>query len=398
MSGELSLIAPAMLATMVAYVITGDASVYHAQPPTRLDSPAHRDDYALPLMQRVSVRETLEAVGGAPPPVVPSDAPLTVASAALRESGSTAALAREDGRIVGIITLSDLARTPPSDLDSVRVGQVISREIVSAYPEETLYTAWLRMTRRGLRQMVVVERGKPGRRVGLLSLDEVRQVLRLQRLGARPAATPSASAAPTAGADGAAAAIRPTDDAPSASVSRGTAPSATMRETANDPFGALRVEDVMQRSPAIIEESTPLEDLRSAVYRDGCALVVDATGKLAGIIVVRDLRERGSSEAGKRLLARDIATRNIVTARRRERLRTAIRRMVRAGLRQLPVVDGDQPGAPVGLLRRTDALSAFDRLTPHEESGATNAGQLPTTPAPASQPSTREETAARPQG
>lgn len=75
MSGRLSLIAPAMLATMEAYVITGDASVYRVQRPTRLDSPAHRDDYALPLMQRVTVRETLDAVGGDPPPVAAHDAP-----------------------------------------------------------------------------------------------------------------------------------------------------------------------------------------------------------------------------------------------------------------------------------------------------------------------------------
>jgi CIC family chloride channel protein len=382
MSGELSLIAPAMLATMMAYVITGDASVYHAQRPTRLDSPAHRDDYALPLMQRVTVRETLEAVGGAAPPIVASDAPLTAASEALRHSGATAALAREDGRIVGIITLSDIARTPPGDLDAVRVGQVMSREIVSAYPDETLYAAWLRMTRRGLRQMVVVERSRPSRRVGLLSLDEVRQVLRLQRLSVRPTASAAA-------ADGVAPTVRPGDESPAASLARVAIPPGVPPTPANDAFGSLRVEDVMQGSPAIFDESTPVEDLRPAVFRDGCVLVVDATGKLTGIIAARDLRERGGSAGVKPLLARDIATRNLVTARRRERLRTAIRRMVRAGLRQLPVMDSDQPGPPVGLLRRTDALSAFDKLGPQDDAASPTVGAPPTAPAPTSQPTTR---------
>ena len=397
MSGELSLIAPAMLATMVAYVITGDASVYHAQPPTRLDSPAHRDDYALPLMQRVTVRETLEAVGGAVPPVVASDAPLTAASELLRQSGAAAALAREDGRIVGIITLTDIGHTPPSDLETVRVGQVMSREIVSAYPDETLYTAWLRMTRRGMRQMVVVERNKPSRRVGLLSLDEVRQVLRLQRLGVRPTAPTTQTAPPsTAAADGAAPATRPADESPAASLARVAIPPGAT-EPANDPFATLRVEDVMQRSPATFEESTPVEDLRATVYRDGCVLVVDASGKLTGIIAVRDLRERGTVNGDKPTLARDIATRNLVTARRRERLRTAIRRMVRAGLRQLPVVDAEQPGPPVGLLRRTDALSAFDRLEPQDDVTTPRTpaqpgdGGAPTSaePAPTNLPTTR---------
>lgn len=358
MSGELSLIAPAMVATMVAYVVTGDASVYRGQVPTRLDSPAHRDDYAMPLMQRVSVRETLDAVGGAPPPVVASDASLAHVSALLRESGASAALAREDGRIVGILTLSDLARTAPNELDTVRVGQVVSRAIVSVYPDETLYAAWLRMTRRGMRQMVVVERGKPNRRLGLLSLDDVRQVLRLQRISARPA-THAEQEAATATARPAA-----------------TQLDARRSESNDDIFASLRVDDVMQRTPPTVGESTPLADLRPIVYREGSVLVVDAAGALTGIITLRDLRERGSGEDETPLLAREIATRNLVTARRRERLRVAIRRMVRAGLRQLPILDSEQPGVPVGLLRREDALKAFDRFAPTEEPS----GESPTSP------------------
>lgn len=385
MSGDLSLIAPAMLATMVAYVITGDKSVYHAQPATRIDSPAHRDDYALPLMQRVSVRETLDAVGGAAPPVLASDTPLKSAAEALRQSGAPAALAREDGRIIGVFTLSDIARVAPDDLDAMRVGQVISRQIVSAYPDETLYAAWLRMTRRGMRQIVVVERGKSSKRVGLLSLEQVRQVLRLQRLVPR---APAAAAGDGAG-EAVASAARAGDASPAASLARGVIPAGAAAAPPGDPFAALRVEDAMQSEFTTFAETTPVDELRAAIYRDGCALVVDATGKLAGIIVGRDLRERVASDAGKPLLARDIATRNLVTARRRERLPVAVRRMVRAGVRQLPVVDGDAAGALIGLLRRTDALAAFDRVEPVEESLSASAGQPPTASTPSSRSPTR---------
>jgi CIC family chloride channel protein len=44
MTGEFSLIVPAMLATMVAYLITGETSIYEGQVDTRLDSPAHQHD------------------------------------------------------------------------------------------------------------------------------------------------------------------------------------------------------------------------------------------------------------------------------------------------------------------------------------------------------------------
>lgn len=391
MSGDLSLIAPAMLATMVAYVITGDSSVYHAQPATRFDSPAHRDDYALPLMQRVTVRETLDAVGGATPPVLASDTPLKQAAEVLRQSGAPAALAREDGRIIGIFTLSDIARVAPDErdgLDAMRVGQVISRQIVSAYPDETLYAAWLRMTRRGMRQIVVVERGKSSKRAGLLSLDQVRQVLRLQRL------VPRAPAAAAVAGDGVGDAAPPAtlaaEPSPAASLTRGVVSASAAQEPQRNPFAALRVEDAMQPTPPAFAETTPVDELRAAVYRDGCALVVDTTGKLTGIIVGRDLRERGATDGGKPSLARDIATRNLVTARRRERLPVAVRRMVRAGVRQLPVVDADATGALVGLLRRTDALAAFDRVESAAEAITAGSGQPPTAPAPSSHPTKRQ--------
>ncbi|HEY8326698.1 MAG TPA: CBS domain-containing protein, partial [Ktedonobacterales bacterium] len=124
--------------------------------------------------------------------------------------------------------------------------------------------------------------------------------------------------------------------------------------------------------------------------RDGCALVVDTTNKLTGIIVGRDLRERGATDGGKPSLARDIATRNLVTARRRERLPVAVRRMVRAGVRQLPVVDADAAGALVGLLRRTDALAAFDRVESAAEAITAGSGQPPTAPGPSSHPTKRQ--------
>jgi CIC family chloride channel protein len=47
MTGEFSLIVPAMLATMVAYLITGETSIYESQLDIRLDSPAHKHCYAV---------------------------------------------------------------------------------------------------------------------------------------------------------------------------------------------------------------------------------------------------------------------------------------------------------------------------------------------------------------
>ena len=174
MTGEFSLIVPAMLATMVAYLITGETSIYESQLDTRLDSPAHKDDYALPLLQSMSVRQALG-------PGLATAGLETSASAMmkmLRENGAQSIPIVEDQCLVGLVTATDLARVPPADAEVVRARQIMSRRIVYAYPDESLYDAWVRMTRRGLRQLAVVERGDTHKVVGIVTLKDIARLLR----------------------------------------------------------------------------------------------------------------------------------------------------------------------------------------------------------------------------
>jgi CIC family chloride channel protein len=50
MTGNLSLLAPAMVAVAVATLLVGDTTIYRNQVDTRADSPAHRDRFAFPLL------------------------------------------------------------------------------------------------------------------------------------------------------------------------------------------------------------------------------------------------------------------------------------------------------------------------------------------------------------
>jgi CIC family chloride channel protein len=50
MAGSYSLLLPAMLSIFIAYVATGPTRLYAEQVPTRLESPAHRGEYALDLL------------------------------------------------------------------------------------------------------------------------------------------------------------------------------------------------------------------------------------------------------------------------------------------------------------------------------------------------------------
>jgi CIC family chloride channel protein len=179
MTGEYALIAPAMLATMVAYVVTGESSIYESQVPNRLDSPAHKDDYTLPLLQSLTVRDAMvEGLSGALAIATP-DTPLDQSAVVFRERQAVSVPIIEGGRLVGVVSAADLGRVGTQELPTARARQVMSRRVLRAYPDESLYQAWLRMTRSGVRQLAVVNRAEPDQFVGILTARAIAQLLRL---------------------------------------------------------------------------------------------------------------------------------------------------------------------------------------------------------------------------
>ncbi len=177
MTGDYALIAPAMLATMVAYLVTGDTSIYEAQVPTRLDSPAHRNDFAMQLLQTLTVGEVMSAgLTGALATATPTTS-VDELSQLLRERQVTSIPIIDEGRVVGIVTGTDLGRVRPQDALSAQARQVMSHAIIHAFPEESLYEAWIRMSRRGLRQLVVVDPSEPTKLLGILTMELIGQVV-----------------------------------------------------------------------------------------------------------------------------------------------------------------------------------------------------------------------------
>ncbi len=186
MTGEYSLIVPAMLATMVAYLITGETSIYESQVDTRLDSPAHKGDYALPLLQSLSVRQAMEA--GMTTTRLTTATPETPAAslrAIVRRHHVNSVPIVRDGRLAGLVTARDLARARRfarrmgREEDELRARDIMARRVVYVSPDETLYTAWLRMTRGGFRQLAVVDNADSRQFLGLVTLKNIGRLLLL---------------------------------------------------------------------------------------------------------------------------------------------------------------------------------------------------------------------------
>jgi chloride channel protein, CIC family len=86
-----------------------------------------------------------------------------------------------DGRLMGVITLTDIRKAFESDKRDALVKDVMTKRVVTVYPDETLQTAMEKMVLRKFGHLPVVDPNKPNRIVGMLDreaiLDRYRNVL-----------------------------------------------------------------------------------------------------------------------------------------------------------------------------------------------------------------------------
>jgi CBS domain-containing protein len=130
------------------------------------------------------------------------------------------------------------------------------------------------------------------------------------------------------------------------------------RTTTGEPSVATR----MTRRVLSVGVDTPCHDIAALLSgnRISAVPVLDDHGRLIGVVSELDLVQAGvrTPEEMGELAARDVMTGPPVTVPPDAPLSVAARRLSRAGIRRLFVVEN---GRPVGVLSRRDVLSGFVR-------------------------------------
>jgi CBS domain-containing protein len=79
----------------------------------------------------------------------------------------------EDGELCGIVSMSDITKIARSERAHVRVAAVYSREVQSAYPDQTIHEVVERMRERHLANFPVVSRREETKLLGMVTKSDI---------------------------------------------------------------------------------------------------------------------------------------------------------------------------------------------------------------------------------
>ncbi len=173
MTGNLSMLAPAMIAVGISSILVGRNSIYSKQVNTRADSPAHRLQMSVPLLSMLTVSQAMI------PPLLTLSPGQSIAEAEKMLADQTISgvpILNQAHMLCGVLTQRDIQKVPPLEREQRTVGEFMTKEMEWIHPEETLDIALEHLTTQHISWMPVVELdANPDERqvLGVISVSDI---------------------------------------------------------------------------------------------------------------------------------------------------------------------------------------------------------------------------------
>ena len=85
------------------------------------------------------------------------------------------------GKLVGMVTRTDILKLEPSKRGEKTVADVMARQMIIAYPEEDLFSALTRMMTRGVGRLPVVSHDAPDVMIGIITRTDIAKAIEKHR-------------------------------------------------------------------------------------------------------------------------------------------------------------------------------------------------------------------------
>jgi len=170
MTASYTLLVPAMIATAIAYIISGKNTIYRGQLPSKADSPAHKKEYSIEVLRGVKVSERMTRK-------VVTSRPGTTVSEALRlmkDNGIKGLpVVDEANHVQGIVTHTDLIKVPTEQASDSVVSYVMTEEVLFALPDDSLGFAFEKMLDHKIGRLPVVRSLESRELIGIISREDI---------------------------------------------------------------------------------------------------------------------------------------------------------------------------------------------------------------------------------
>ena len=174
MTGGYGLLLPTLWVSTLTFLLGRRWTLYVKQVPTRLDSPAHRGDFFVDVLEGIRVEDVYRR--DRPPRLIYEGEPLSGIVHALAESTQRYyPVVDAEGRMVGIFSAEDVRSYLYDDAiwRIANARDVMKSRIVTVSPEEDLNSALGKFTSLNVDELPVIDPREQGKLLGMLRRKEV---------------------------------------------------------------------------------------------------------------------------------------------------------------------------------------------------------------------------------
>lgn len=174
LTGSYGLLPPLMLVCATVLLFSRGFSMYNKQVPTRIDSPAHRGEFIINILEKLKVRDAISISGKIS--VVNETATLKdIIHMITLSKTSYFPIVDSGGNMTGIFDIHDVRRLLTEDLPAqlVIAKDIAVKDVITVTPDEDLNSVLRKFTLKNLEELPVVDSGNPLKVIDMISRKDL---------------------------------------------------------------------------------------------------------------------------------------------------------------------------------------------------------------------------------
>ena len=171
LTGGYALLAPMMLATFIAYIMSGQHnSIFRNQVLNRSDSPAHRMEYQRPILSDLYVKDAMRDANNRLSKDLSIDDTLQIMN---RNNNNKMILVVDNEDILlGVVYKHKLFEFPEEYRKSVKLESIMIKDPFFAYSSDSLHNALVRLSSNDLQEMPVLS-NEDNKVIGIITISDL---------------------------------------------------------------------------------------------------------------------------------------------------------------------------------------------------------------------------------